>query len=169
MSNLGDLMRTFADETNANLEAVIVETGLKMCNSVIKKTPVDSGFTQNSWFITSSRPSKQKPEKVKGKKYPNQNKVLMKVEREAIKKLKQAIDKQTTFYMVNNQMSASVLEYGLYPKNVKRGTWDRKKKRYEIRSANGYSKQAPAGMVRITKKEFKRGFIKSIKSMRAKK
>ena len=43
MSNLGDLMRTFANETNANLEAVIMQTGIKMVDSLLNKSPVDTG------------------------------------------------------------------------------------------------------------------------------
>ena len=162
MSNLGDLMRTFANETNANLEAVVMQTGLKMVDSLLNKSPVDTGRFRGGWICTSSRPSQIRGKSIK-KRRPQT------IKNEAITKLSDAIGKQTSFYIVNNLPYASVLEYGLYPKNVKRGTWDRKKKRYEIRSANGYSKQAPAGMVRITKKEFKRDFIKSIKSMRAKK
>lgn len=162
MSNLGDLMRTFADETNANLQKVVMEQGLKMVDSVLKKSPVDTGRFRGGWICTSSRPSQIMGKSIK-KRRPQT------IRNEAINKLADAIGAQTTFYIVNNLPYASVLEYGLYPKNVKRGTWNRKKKRYEIRSINGYSDQAPAGMVRITKKEFKRDFIKAIKAMRAKK
>ena len=162
MSNLGDLMRTFADETNANLEAVIMQQGIKMVDSIITKSPVDTGRFRGGWICTSSRPSQIRGESIK-KRRPET------IKSEAITKLSDAIDGQTTFYIVNNLPYASVLEYGLYPKNVKRGTWNRDKKKYEIRSINGYSREAPAGMVRITKKEFKRDFIKAIKAMRSKK
>lgn len=58
-------------------------------------------------------------------------------------------------YISTNKSYAPVIEYGLYPDPVKRGTWIRKEHRYEKFSQGGFSKQAPQGMVRITAKEMK--------------
>jgi hypothetical protein len=83
-----------------------------------------------------------------------------------------------TLYIANPMPYATTVEYGGYPDPVKRGTYIRQKGRrakrrkaikaawlesgtlpfgtdpnYEIRSAGGFSKQAPQGMVRITAQE----------------
>jgi hypothetical protein len=55
-------------------------------------------------------------------------------------------------FLSNNLVYAEVLEYGGYPDPVKYGSWVKGTKKvpghYEIKSIHGYSKQAPAGMVR---------------------
>jgi hypothetical protein len=51
-------------------------------------------------------------------------------------------------WLTNNLPYISVLEFGGYPDPVKRGT-RLKDGGYEIRSVGGYSRQAPAGMIRI--------------------
>jgi hypothetical protein len=42
------------------------------------------------------------------------------------------------------------IEDGLYPKSPSVGSWNKQTKSYEIRSSGGFSKQAPAGMVKLT-------------------
>lgn len=42
------------------------------------------------------------------------------------------------------------LEYGGYPDPVKKGSWDKKKKTYVIKTVGGFSRQAPKGMVGLT-------------------
>ncbi len=58
--------------------------------------------------------------------------------------------KDETIYISNNLPYIATLEYGGYPNPVQKGTWNKKTKSYEQRSANGFSKQAPNGMVGIT-------------------
>lgn len=176
MSELGDLMREISKRTGANIEDVMLEATIKMCGQIVKKTPRDNGLTQNAWHVTSSRPSKKVVKREKGadgneKPQPNTQRAVDTIEKIALKKMERAINRGTTFFVVNNQPNASVLEYGLYPKNVKRGSPIRGSKptRYEVRSINGYSKQAPAGMVRLTVKEYKRDLNKLIKKLRNKK
>ena len=160
MSELGDLMREISKRTGAKIENVIIESGIKMTDSIMAKSPVDTGRFRGSWIATSSRPSRnQKPRKRSERA----------IKSEAIAKLTKAIEKQTTFYIVNNLPYANVIEYGLYPKNVKKGTRNRKTKRFEIRTVNGFSRQAPAGLVRVTAKEYKRDLKRLIEKLRNKK
>lgn len=42
-----------------------------------------------------------------------------------------------------------ILEFGGYPDPVKKGTFNKRTGQFEIRSAGGFSKQAPAGMIRL--------------------
>jgi hypothetical protein len=51
-------------------------------------------------------------------------------------------------WLTNNLPYIAVLEFGLYPNPPKHGT-RLKGGGYEIRSIGGYSRQAPAGMIRI--------------------
>jgi hypothetical protein len=63
-------------------------------------------------------------------------------------------------YMFNNLPYAPVVEYGGYPFPVKKGTYNKATGMYEIRSNNGYSKQAPAGMMAINAAQFGAHFKK---------
>lgn len=53
-------------------------------------------------------------------------------------------------YITSSLPYIEVLEFGGYPSPVKKGTWDKKLRRYVVKSEGGYSKQAPQGMVRLT-------------------
>ena len=56
-------------------------------------------------------------------------------------------------FFTNNLPYIETLEYGGYPNPVKKGTWVKKSKSYEVRSTGGFSKQvAPDGWVRKTLK-----------------
>jgi hypothetical protein len=56
-------------------------------------------------------------------------------------------------FLSNNLVYAEVLEFGGYPDPVKYGSWVKGTKKvpghYEIKSIHGFSKQAPAGCVRV--------------------
>ena len=99
-------MREISKRTGAKIENVVIEAGIKMTDSIMAKSPVDTGRFRGSWVSTSSRPSRnQKPRKRNERA----------IKSEAIAKLTKAIEKQTTFYIVNNLPYANVIEYGLYP------------------------------------------------------
>jgi hypothetical protein len=78
----------------------------------------------------------------------------------------------TSIFLVNNLPYASVVEYGSYPNPPKRGTYvPTGKTKYGItgpgwvkRSEGGFSKQAPAGMVRVSLQEMKAYLDKIIRS-----
>jgi hypothetical protein len=55
-----------------------------------------------------------------------------------------------TVWITNSLPYIRVLEYGGYPQEPVRGSWDRQAKRWIVKSVGGYSRQAPRGMVRIT-------------------
>jgi len=59
-----------------------------------------------------------------------------------------------TIYFSNSVPWIFMLEDGLYPKQVKYGSWNKKTGKYEVRSSGGYSKQAPKGMVKVTLAEY---------------
>jgi len=59
-----------------------------------------------------------------------------------------------TIFFANSVPHINVLEDGGYPSMVKRGSYNKKTHKWEIRSAGGYSKQSPKGMVKVTIAEF---------------
>jgi len=108
-------------------------------SAVIAATPVhfkDGGQLRNNWFLTEGKPSSStRGGNQRGNaSYSSADKMPSWI-----------LGK--TMYFTNNMPYASVVEYGGYPKNPKLGTWTGSA--YQKLSQGGYSKQAPAGMVRI--------------------
>lgn len=66
-------------------------------------------------------------------------------------------------FLYNNSAGINMLEYGGYIKNPKLGTYNPKTKKHEIRSVNGFSKQAPRGMVRKNVNRFKKNLKNAFK------
>lgn len=108
-------------------------------SEIVKGTPVDEGRARNNWFMSVGAPS---------------NKTTTSASTGGGGSLSQAgkIPKNVLgkkIYFTNNLPYISLLEYGGYPSPVKNGTYV-KGKGFEIRSINGFSKQAPNGWVRAT-------------------
>lgn len=127
------------EDTNDFVKSVWVN-GL---TDIVTATPVyfdDGGRLRNNWFLTTRAPSKQ----TRGKNKRGN------ASYSSIGKMPDYIlDK--TVYFTNNMDYATVIEYGGYPQNPKYGTWTGSS--FQKLSQNGYSKQAPAGMVRINLKK----------------
>lgn len=126
-------------EQNEKVKAVYIQ-GL---SAVITMTPVsfkDGGRLRNNWFLTVNAPSNStRNGNPRGNaSYSSLGKMPDYV-----------LDK--TIYFTNNMDYANVVEFGGYPKNPKYGTWTGSG--FQKLSQNGYSKQAPAGMVRINLKK----------------
>lgn len=124
-------------EQNNKVKAVWIQ-GL---SAIITATPVhfkDGGRLRNSWYLTENAPTNDKGRTAQG---GSANASF------------QSVDKMPNWvlnkklYFTNPLEYAEVVEYGLYPNPVKLGTWTGNQ--YQKLSANGYSKQSPAGMVRI--------------------
>lgn len=58
------------------------------------------------------------------------------------------------YYISNNLPYIGVLEYGGYPNPPKKGSWSKRDQAWVIKSENGFSKQAPEGMVGLTVAKF---------------
>lgn len=136
----------WCQKAETNMDDVVRYTAKEMSLRVVHKNPVDTGLLKNNWFgsvnelPTTSRTTANKS--------GNASKQSI---RQAVKKLKVG-DK---YYFINNLIYAPIVEYGLYPKLVRYKTHERNLKKYgRIRSWNGFSTLAPAGMVRVTVNEF---------------
>ena len=123
------------ERINDNLRGVYLQ-GLF---NIVKGTPVDEGRARNNWFLSMGAPSsKSTTSKAKGLGAIRQ-----------LRQMPKLVLNQKIFY-TNNLPYIKTLEYGGYPEPVKKGTYVKKKKAYEIRSSGGFSKQAPSGWVRAT-------------------
>lgn len=133
-------------EENANtvLRGAIIHTW----SNIIIGTPVDEGRARGAWQIDTS-PTKKvgKKDKRKGSDF---------VTKEVPVKLF-----GTKLFLFNNLPYINVLEFGEYPNPPKKGTFNKKKGKFEIRSKGGFSKLAPKGMVRINLRKFK-GVLKRL-------
>ncbi len=108
--------------------------GMNLFGRVIKETPVDTGRARGNWFITHGSASN----KSGGVRLP---------ENPIIKMRSFDLIKRRKWFLNNNLLDIYALEYGDYPNPPKQGTYV-KGKGYEQRSQNGFSRQAPNGMVR---------------------
>ncbi len=122
-------------EANDDVRAIFF-TGL---HAIVEQNPVDEGRSRNNWFLTSRRPSTQ----TRGK-----NKTGAASLKSISTMSKNVLNK--TLYFTNNVPQTIILELGGFPVPVKKGTWNKQKQKFEIRSINGFSRQAPKGWVRAT-------------------
>tara|TARA_R110000822_G_scaffold266067_1_gene389923 strand:- start:277 stop:795 length:519 start_codon:yes stop_codon:yes gene_type:complete len=148
---LNDILERFDKSTIKDADAVVREYAKNMFGTIIEKTPVGDfdgeheGTLKGGWLVTAGAP---------GEGFGTRDATRTR-ESLSIPKL---ISKTGTrsLYLTNNLPYVNVVEYGGYPQTVKRGTFNKKTGKYQVRSSGGFSKQAPKGMVRITMRKRKR-------------
>ena len=122
---------------------------LDLFRAVLFRTPVDTGLLRANWQpAIGSEPDGVSDQRDKSGTVTAQR--ISSVTGEATW--------GTPVYLINNLPYATMVEYGGYPNPVKRGTYVKAGQvRYGItgpgwvkRSAGGFSKQAPTGMVRVS-------------------
>lgn len=128
------------EQTVVNVNRDLRGAYLSGLTAMIKQSPVDEGRAKNNWFLTIGAPSR---ETTTSKSDSGTNSIS-----QASGMPKNILGKKLFF--TNNLSYIETLEYGGYPSPVKNGTWNKKKKEYEIRSDGGFSKQALTGWVRKT-------------------
>ncbi len=126
--SLDKVLKEFKVDTDKKVDKGVRVAVIKTWGGIIKMTPVDSGRARNNWFITSEKPSEETTARVgttKGGEYvTSQTKRL-------------SVLDGSRWFLTNNLPYINSLEFGLYNKP---GT---------SKTVNGYSKQAPRGMVRL--------------------
>lgn len=140
-SSIKSMTDDFVRDANIRLKSAVTET----FGDIIEQTPIGinetAGKTRGSWFL-----SRRKTERI-GRKNKSKGRGYIK------KALPRKIFGKR-FFLYNNSPHINTLEFGGYVKNPKRGTYNKSTRRYEIRSKDGFSKQAPAGMVRKNVRRF---------------
>ena len=141
-------IENLSDRTIRKLNKIVKVAAMELFKSVIMMTPVDTGRARGNWQCTMTRPadgvidSEQSEEATIAK--------MMEIT------LKSSIRKG--IFLTNNLPYIQKLEYGGYPNPVGQGTYLKSGKTkgehtgpgFFKFSEGGYSKQAPAGMVRVS-------------------
>jgi len=121
------------DDTVGSVNTSLRKIYIKGLSEIARETPVDTGRARNNWFLTQGKPSTKTDEGGQRRD-------------ETAKIPKTVLGKKV--YFTNNLPYIGVLEYGGYPDPVKKGSYNKKKKKYIKLSKGGYSLQAPKGWVR---------------------
>lgn len=121
-------VKAWAEKVRAKADANVRAITVALFSSVIQSTPVDSGRARGNWQTTVDVPASGTVERDD----PSGAKAVA-----DITKNMGGAGKVT--YLTNNLPYIDVLEYGLYPDPAKHGT----------KTKDGFSKQAPQGMVRV--------------------
>jgi hypothetical protein len=130
-------LQQFSAKATLDTNVLVRAVTTKLFNSIVLASPVDTGRFRGNWQVSLTVP------------------ILTEVDRldptgaEAMAQIDSVLKPEAgRSYLTNNLPYAEVIEFGGYPDPVLRGTWV-KGKGYVIKSIGGYSKQAPAGMVRV--------------------
>ena len=115
----------FIDKVERGADLVVRKLAIDVTESVKTKTPVDTGDLRGSWTVSING----LPATYNGDVSGNMS-----------------VKFGDTWFISTNKAYAPIVEYGLYPNPPKNPTG---------KTVNGYSKQAPQGMVRITVQEAK--------------
>ncbi len=134
MASFANQIRDFrVDFTNLSDEVYRI-TVIKFFGQIVRVSPVDTGRFRGNWFATISTPSTRTQMAIRP---------LNQVNREIEQTVSQA-DNARVFWLTNNLPYAETLEFGGYRDGPK--------------TVNGFSRQAPQGMVRVTAIRFSRLF-----------
>lgn len=135
-------MVPYAAEQKLRMEDIAFRAITEVSTDVIKATPVDTGQTRNNWQSGLDRiPAGQ----LLGKdKSGNQAEArVMRDSADAVGRV---------FYLVNNLPWIRKLEYGFYPDGPK--------------TVDGFSKQAPQGMVRLAVQRWDQIALAALRSVK---
>ena len=141
---LTDILEDSKKRSLKTVNKIYRAAGIRIFSDVIHDTPVDEGRLRGNWFLTTGTPSKQKKKNAKdrGTRY-----IAAKFPEEALGK---------RIFLTNNLPYAAVVEFGRYPNPAKRGSYNKRTKKYTVNTVGGFSRQAPVGMMRKNAKNFGR-------------
>lgn len=111
---------------NVGVEQAVRGTAIQVFSSIVESTPVDEGRARASWIATGQKPSTR----VTTNEDKNGTATIS-----AIQSTVSSLKDYSAFTLTSNLPYINVLEFGLY------GSGDK--------TVNGFSKQAPNGMLRI--------------------
>lgn len=134
-----------AERTNKRLDQVIRASAIMVFARVVERSPVDTGRFRANWNVSYGAPDTN----TSANTDPSGGAKLQEVSQALL-----SYPIGGVFYLCNSLPYAQVLEYGLYPNPPQFGSKKRGENEMTIHTVNGYSMQAPQGMVRITAVEF---------------
>ena len=119
-------VKKFADQFDEGAEAAIRGTSIKLFSAIVESSPVDEGRFRGNWFATGVTPSS----KVTENRDPKGDKTIS-----AIVDKINGLKEWDFFTVTNNLPYSEVIEFGGYPDGPN--------------TIGGFSKQAPAGVLRV--------------------
>lgn len=136
-------LNKYCKDKEVELKDVRKTYAFALYTSIVKKTPVDTGRARGNWNITvghddTTASTRTKPQFKDVEEVPK-------------------VEGDETIYISNNLPYITKLEYGGYPNPPKGG---------KGKTINGYSKQAPEGMVGVTLANNKNIFESAVRSMK---
>ena len=123
---------SFAEQFEDGAEKAVRGTTIELWSSIIKSSPVDEGRFRGNWFPTGQKPS----EKVDLNNFDKSGSKSSARATQHVSSLKD----WSTFTLTNNLPYSEIIEFGGY------GDGDK--------TVNGFSKQAPQGVVRVNVARF---------------
>ena len=120
-------LNKYAKKKKVEIKKVRKNYAFALYSSIVKKTPVDTGRARGNWNITVGHDDI----------LPKENTVPQFKSVEEVPK----VEGDESIFISNNLPYITKLEYGGYPNPPKKGSG---------KTINGYSKQAPQGMVGVT-------------------
>ena len=142
MSDFAKGIEAYAKRTKLGIDQAIVSINTQAAVSIIKRTPVDTGRARGNWQPSISIPNKTTTE-------TNDKSGSASI---ASARATAKVSAGAVFYLTNNLPYIRTLEHGWYNGNGPKTTPD------------GYSTQAPNGMVGLTVLEMRARIIKEWKA-----
>lgn len=143
-----------AAKIGKDIGQVVRGTAILMFQRVVMRSPVDTGRFRANWNVSygqiNTTTTGNTDQSGSGKSSEIASAVL-------------SMPIGGVFYLANSLPYAGVLEYGGYPNPPLYGSKKRGEDGPTIHVINGYSMQAPNGMVRVTAQEFSDAVARAVK------
>ena len=137
--SFGDQIREISKRIGAKTEDVAKNITVHLFNRIVLKSPVDTGRFRANWNFSAGSPdlSVSDATAAEGKS-------------EEIASQVNANPLGAVLYLSNGLPYAGILEFGGYPNPPKYGSRKRGESGVAVHVINGFSMQAPHGMVRVS-------------------
>lgn len=151
-------LEKFAKKAGNNAAAVVKATALDMFAQITYRTPVDTGRARANWQVSFGTPNSSVTQSVDDSRISTNASQSVKTKAFQARQGDKIITwKQGDIWLSNNLPYISRLEYGTYGKGA--GATAKT-------GGTGFSIQAPAGMLRITVREFQSYVDKAVREIK---
>lgn len=156
-----DLKKFYVEIVPQKIVTIQKALAFKLFDMILRKTPVDKGFLRGAWTISVGTVSTANAGRISSAK---KGQAPITEEIQQMRSILNQIARTqvgTVIYFSNAMPYVAKVEFGGYPNPAKKGTYVKKGSRlggvvgpgWVIRTANGFSTQAPQGMVQVSIQE----------------
>lgn len=124
----------YAEKKGEQIDTIRKKVAIDLYNNIVKKTPVDTGRARGNWQISIGQDNTQTTDRVDDGSLGSNSQFIAEEEQKV-----ESAKGDETIYISNNLPYICMLEYGGYSKESTTG-----------KTVNGFSIQAPQGMVGVT-------------------